>query len=288
MDGTQAAADDLVRPHLRGLPIYKMTGSGNDFVMVDGRASAPADWTAEEVRALCARGTGIGADGLVFVSPGSEPGAVRMVYLNSDGSRAAMCGNAALCSTQLAVRLGIAKGDDIRLETDGGVYQSRCATGVSRAVLVLPPVDPPVAVPDLKNAQEAQVALLRVGVPHLVIAVDEVDAVDLRTCGSALRWDPALGPEGANVNYISPGAKPSEWRMRTYERGVEAETLACGTGAVAAACALDAWEMATFPVTIVTRSGRPLDVQARKLPSGQYREVSLTGEARLVFRGVLV
>jgi diaminopimelate epimerase len=265
-----------------------MTGSGNDFVMVDGRGSTPADWTADDVRAVCARGTGIGADGLVFISPGSEPGAVRMVYLNSDGSRAAMCGNAALCSTHLATRLGLVDGCDIRLETDDGVYQSRCAASESRAVLILPPVDPPVAVPDLECAAEARVALVHVGVPHLVLAVDDVDCVDLRTRGPALRWDPALGPEGANVNYISPGSCPSEWRMRTYERGVEAETLACGTGAVAAACALDAWGMATLPVTIVTRSGRPLDVQARKLPSGQYGEVSLTGEARLVFRGVLL
>src|SRR5436309_9862861 len=104
VDSAAAQADGVVRPHLAGLPIYKMTGSGNDFVMVDGRHTTPADWSVEDIQAVCARGTGVGADGLVFVGPGdlSSPGGpdvIRMIYFNSDGSRAAMCGNAALCST---------------------------------------------------------------------------------------------------------------------------------------------------------------------------------------------
>src|SRR3989442_7026723 len=95
VDGAAAQADGVVRPHLAGLPIYKMTGSGNDFVMVDGRHTSPADWSEADIRAVCARGTGVGADGLVFVSPGSSRNAVRMIYFNADASRAAMCGNAA-------------------------------------------------------------------------------------------------------------------------------------------------------------------------------------------------
>src|SRR5207247_868752 len=83
--------DGAGRADLAGLPVYKMTGSGNDFVMVDGRASGPAEWSVPDIRAVCARGTGIGADGLVFVAPGAAPGVVRMAYFNSDGSRAAMC-----------------------------------------------------------------------------------------------------------------------------------------------------------------------------------------------------
>src|SRR5206468_7932652 len=107
MDRPAAQTDALVRPHLVGTTIYKMTGSGNDFVMVDARHTTPADWSVADIRAVCARGTGIGADGLVFIGPGSRPEAVRMIYFNSDGSRAAMCGNAALCSTRLAARLGL-------------------------------------------------------------------------------------------------------------------------------------------------------------------------------------
>src|SRR5438876_8788555 len=109
VDGAAAQTDGLVRPHLVGTTIYKMTGSGNDFVMVDARHTPPADWSAQDIRAVCARGTGVGADGLVFVGPGSGADAVRMIYFNSDGSRAAMCGNAALCTTRLAARLGLAR-----------------------------------------------------------------------------------------------------------------------------------------------------------------------------------
>ncbi len=102
-----------------------MTGSGNDFVMVGGRISTPDDWTPADVQAACARGTGVGADGLVFVTPGSHPGAVRMIYFNSDGSRAAMCGNAALCSTTLAAHLSLGAADGMDLETDAGTSRPR-------------------------------------------------------------------------------------------------------------------------------------------------------------------
>jgi len=271
-----------------GLPIYKMSGSGNDFVFVDGRLSSVADWTPERIAELCARGTGVGADGLVFVAPGSAPDAVRMTYFNSDGSHAAMCGNAALCSTRLAAHLGMVPGKAMRLETDAGVYEARVNGTVDRAELHLAPVADPREVAKLgllPASGERRAALGIVGVPHLVVLVDDVDAIDLMGRGRALRGDKALGPAGANVNFISPG-EGGRWRMRTYERGVEAETLACGTGAVTAACALTSWGLAKLPVVFLTRSGREMKVSARK--SGvQYDEVWLDGEARMVFRGVL-
>src|SRR6266568_6009003 len=149
VDGAAAPADGLVSSHLTGLPIYKMTGSGNDFVMVDGRISAPEEWTTADIRATCARGTGVGADGVVFLLPGSGPGSVRMIYFNSDGSRAAMCGNAALCSTRLAGRLGLVGTGDMRLETDAGTYDSRSATPGERAELRLSAVLSPTPVPGL-------------------------------------------------------------------------------------------------------------------------------------------
>ncbi len=265
-----------------------MTGSGNDFVMVDARHTTPADWSAEDIRAVCARGTGIGADGFVFVGPGSAPDAVRMIYFNSDGSHAAMCGNAALCSTRLAVRLGFAHPQRITLETDAGTYESRCASDGERAELHVAPVRAPAPVAGLAPAPgERQLALGTVGVPHLVVLVDDVDRVDVAARGRLLRSDPAVGPAGANVNFISPGDRAAEWRMRTYERGVEDETLACGTGAVAAACALVEWGLAEPPVTVWTRSGRPLEIRARKVAGGTYDDVWLGGEARLVARGVI-
>ena len=290
MDGTAAQTDGLVRPHLVGTTIYKMTGSGNDFVMVDARHTPPSDWSAQDIRAVCARGTGVGADGLVFVGPGAGGGAdsVRMIYFNSDGSRAAMCGNAALCSTRLAARLGIARGTRMTLETDAGTYDSRCDGEGERAELHLAPVKIPTPVDRLSmTSGEQRVVLGTVGVPHLVVLVDDVDLVDVIRRGKALRSDPALGPAGANVNFISAGPRPAEWRMRTYERGIEDETLACGTGAVAAACALAEWGLAKPPLSFWTRSGRRLEVRVRKTSAEQYDDVWLGGEARLVVRGVI-
>lgn len=288
MDGAPAQADGLVRPHLVGTAFYKMTGSGNDFVMVDARHTTPADWSADDIRAVCARGTGIGADGLVFAGPGTGPDAIRMVYFNSDGSRAAMCGNAALCTTRLAARLGLAHAQHVTLETDAGTYESRCGGDGERAELHVAPVRAPAPVPGLAPAPgERQIALGTVGVPHLVVVVDDVDQVDVVARGRLLRSDPAVGPAGANVNFISPGPRTPEWRMRTYERGVADETLACGTGAVAAACALAEWGLAEPPITVVTRSGRGLEIRARKTAGGLYDDVWLGGEARLVARGVI-
>jgi diaminopimelate epimerase len=264
-----------------------MTGSGNDFVMVDGRVSAPGDWAPEDIRATCARGTGVGADGLVFVSPGSTPGGVRMIYYNADGSHAAMCGNAALCSTTLAAHLSLGAPDGMDLETDAGTYRSRAA-GPFRAELNLTPVDTPAAVPGLALASGERAVLAHVGVPHLVVLVDDVKDVDLMARGKALRFDPALAAGGgANVNFVSQGRGDTPWRMRTYERGVEGETLACGTGSVGAACALQEWGLARLPINILTSSGLVLEIKAHKGSGGRYEDVWLVGEGRMVFRGVL-
>jgi diaminopimelate epimerase len=291
VEGPTPAVHGVVRPHLIGLPIYKMTGSGNDFVMVDARTSAPDDWSPDDMRAVCARGTGIGADGVVFVGPGSRPGAARMIYYNADGSHAAMCGNAALCSTTLAVHLGVGAADGLDLETDAGIFRSR-AVDPGRAELRLAAVEPPARVAGLSLSDGEQRAVLgRVGVPHLVVVVADVDEVQLMDRGRALRFDRALAPEGANINFIS-GDGPSDngtpgWRMRTYERGVEGETLACGTGAVTAACAIHEWGLGMLPIDIHSRSGRVLTVRATKAASGRYDDVWLAGEGRMVFRGVV-
>jgi len=263
-----------------------MTGSGNDFVMLDARVSTPADWTPEDMQAVCARGTGIGADGIVFVGPGSHTGAARMIYYNADGSHAAMCGNAALCSTTLAAHLGIGTPDGMDLETDAGTYRSR-ATETGRAELHLAPIDVPAAVPGLDLASSEQQAVLsRVGVPHLIVLVDDVDTVALQERGRALRFASGVGPEGANINFISQD-ETGTWRMRTYERGIEGETLACGTGAVGAGCAIQEWGLGRLPINIQSRSGRILGVRATRAQSGRYDDVWLAGEGRMVFRGVI-
>jgi diaminopimelate epimerase len=265
-----------------------MTGSGNDFVMLDGRYTTAEDWAPEDIRAVCARGTGVGADGLVIVAPTGRADTVRMIYFNSDGSRAAMCGNAALCSTRLAAYLELAPAERMRLETDAATYESACPGADERAELHLAAVDTPSEPAVDLSPGETRAGLATVGVPHLVVVVKDLEAVDLLRRGRALRSDPTLGDGGANVNFIAPTAERSVWAMRTYERGIEGETLACGTGAVAAACLLNQWRLADLPTTIITRSGLPLRVRAERSKAGRYDAVWLEGQARMVLRGILM
>jgi diaminopimelate epimerase len=266
---------------------YKMSGSGNDFVMLDGRSASEAQWPAERIRAVCDRRLGVGADGVVILTP-EGPGRVRMDFWNCDGSRADMCGNAALCSTRLAARLGMADASGMHLVTRAGTFPTRTLPGDGElAELNLPdfPLSLPLAGLTL-GPGESWGGLSTVGVPHLVLEVADLERADLMDRGRALRSDPALGPPGANVNFVAPVATAtgSSWCIRTYERGVEAETLACGTGAVAAAAALAQAGKVELPLELRTRSGRPLRITAT-LSDGRARNVWLRGEGRLVFRG---
>jgi len=161
------------------------------------------------------------------------------------------------------------------------------AVEAGRAELHLVPVERPAAVPGLAlSAGERQAVLTRVGVPHLIVLVDDVNQVDIMDRGRALRFDPALAPDGANINFISTDAT-GRWRMRTYERGIEGETLACGTGAVGAACAIQEWGLGGLPLDIQSRSDRMIGVRATKAQGGRYDDVWLIGEGRMVFRGVI-
>lgn len=272
---------------MSGLGFYKMSGSGNDFVMLDGRLSSPAEWKAERIRAVCDRRNGVGADGLLILTP-EGPGTVRMTFWNCDGSPANMCGNAALCSTRLAVRLGMASEAGMTLATGAGPFPTRCVPGTALAELNLPDFDLPAPVPGMApEPGERWVRLAVVGVEHLVTRVDDIEGFDLRARGRAQRFHPAIQPKGANANFIAPPTTPGgPWSLRTYERGVEDETLACGTGTVAAAVAVAADGEAKLPLRVLSRSGRELLVSAR-IDRGRAREVWLRGEARFVFDGTL-
>ena len=266
-----------------GRTFFKMSGSGNDFVVIDARAE-PVDGLdrPETVRAICARGTGVGADGVVFLEP-SDAAAYRIRYLNSDGSVAALCGNATLCSARLAVELGAADHGGFAIETGAGILPARFADGMPE--IDLDPVTELVVedprVPLLRREARAGFALA--GVPHVVIRVADVEEVDVVARGRPIRSNASF-PDGANVNFVS--RRPAgPWRMRTYERGVETETLACGTGAVAAAVLLNVWGEADTTVSVETRSGQMLRVRLVGTAAG-WRP-SLAGSARIVYRGSL-
>lgn len=274
-----------------GRPFAKMSGSGNDFVFLDARESGPVDplETPGWIRAACARGTGIGADGVVFLGAPRSPGAAAEVrYYNSDGGRAALCGNATLCATRLAGDLGLGGATGFALDTDSGRLQVRLREGRPEidlgAVTEVHESMPAI----VASPGERRIGFATVGVPHLVLLEDDVETVDVANRGAQLRSHPALGDPGANVNFVSREARTGRWRIRTFERGVEGETLACGTGAVATGVLLAAWGLAepSRTVELETRSGLTVGVTPRPDGPGRWSP-SLAGEGRLVFRGEL-
>jgi diaminopimelate epimerase len=258
-----------------------MTGSGNDFVIFDARSEPAGELDRpERMQALCARGTGVGADGVVFIEP-SNRADYYMRYHNSDGSRAEMCGNASLCSARLAVELGLVDPGGFTFEADAGVYRARIRDGEPEidvdAIEVVRP-----ELPIERQTGERKLGYAVAGNPHLVVLCDSVAGVDVDSRGRELRRDPGQ-PGGANVNFLS--REPEGWAIRTYERGVEGETLACGTGSVASAILLTTWGEAKSGASFRTKSGRRLTVSLRR--DGSRWLASLRGEGRLVFRGDL-
>jgi len=265
-----------------GRRFYKMSGSGNDFVFFDVSKDPPGNLeTVGAIQAICARGTGVGADGVVFLKPeGNED--ITMRYYNSDGSLGELCGNATLCALRLATELGLVSADSVRINTDAGVIHARMADGDPE--IDLAPVSEVKAeaatIPRLER--EERLGFARAGVPHIVILDSDVETADVLGRGSRIRRDPSL-TDGANVNFLSPDGQ--DWRIRTYERGVEGETLACGTGAVAAGILLTEWGRASGPVGLKTLSGRRLEVRVKR--DGPAWLPSLRGPAEIVFEGQL-
>jgi diaminopimelate epimerase len=276
------------RSTLQGIAFIKMTGSGNDFVVLDGRqVSLERVASPEIIRSICNRNNGIGADGLVVLEPATPDADVRIHYFNNDGTPADLCGNATLCSTAMAAILGLAAESAMTLTTPAGLIASRVTTGGPE--IDLPPVttiQTELPIPPVQGEQRIGFAIA--GIPHVVILCEDADRVDVERRGPLLRRHLALGPAGANVNWVSP-LPGGRWRYRTFERGVEGETLACGTGAIATAVLLTAWgEAKASTVTIRTSSGRDLEVRLTPTwsPSVGYMP-TLRGEGRVVFHGVI-
>lgn len=278
---------------MRTVVFHKVTGSGNDFVMLDGRTTTLALWPAARIAEICDRRQGIGGDGLVILDPLGD-NAVQMTYFNSDGSPAPMCGNAALCSTRLAAALELADPGGMTLVTGAGSFSTRCIGDGHMAELNLPDTDVPRELPVEIGPGERAIHLATVGVPHLVTLVEDLAAVNLPVRGRELRFHEAIGPGGANANFYAPissstgtGGDPAAptWAVRTYERGIEGETLSCGTGTVAAALALAVTGRAELPLRFRSTSGKVLSVSAR-IEGTRARDIWLAGEGRIVARGI--
>ncbi|MBU6366258.1 MAG: diaminopimelate epimerase [Gemmatimonadetes bacterium] len=278
---------------LQGVPFFKMTGSGNDFVVFDDQVLPVDLGTAPSlIETLCHRGNGIGADGVVVLGGRGAGDAVRVRYFNRDGSEGALCGNATLCSTALAVTLGFGSPAGMVLATGDGEVAARL-DGDRPSIRLRPVRAVQLTVPGIPVGAGERAGFALVGVPHLVLVTPDVEGVDVSRVGPGLRHHPAVGSAGANVNWVQQ-LPDGRWRYRTYERGVEGETLACGTGAVAVATLLAAWGLVgpsgASPATVPlwTTSGRVLSVTLPTVAEATAGlGASLTGEGRVVYRGVV-
>jgi len=261
------------------VPLTKMSGAGNDFVVLEGSAwDALQGDRARWVRGVCRRGLSVGADGVLVVSPGGT-GRVRVSFFNPDGGEA-FCGNGSRCAARFAATRGLASGNSMILATSIGEVPAVVTGEV--VSLTLPAPEDRGDLVLVSPVGEFHARFVSAGVPHVVVPVKGLASYPIERVGPVLRRHPALGPDGANVNLVEDD-ESGRVHVRTFERGVENETLACGTGAVAVACAARRGPGAT--VIVVPRSGLPLSVT---LPGAEHPGFArLTGDARFVFEGVL-
>jgi diaminopimelate epimerase len=267
---------------MRMLRFTKMDGAGNDFILIDNR-SGDVDLNCSQIARLCDRHRGIGADGILLLENPSDHADFRMRYFNADGGEAEMCGNGARCFARFAQKMAGAKGK-ISFETPAGVISAELA-GDLVTLRMTEPTDLRLGVPLSLGVRNRTVHFINSGVPHVVVPVAQVGDVDVSREGSAIRHHEAFSPKGANVNFIEKRG-PDKIAVRTYERGVEDETLACGTGVVASALIFAATENVKGPISVLARGGDELRVGFEKIDN-RFRNVTLTGPAEFVFEGTI-
>jgi len=262
---------------MKSLEFTKMSGTGNDFIMIDNRERLFSGAEHKFFKTICKRRTSIGADGVILVQHGNNT-PVEMVYMNSDGRKAAMCGNGARCAARFAFDLGMAQSTEFDLEVYGSIYPASVKdAGVSIQFNSVVYAAPDLNI-SLKPAWKAG-GLVQVGVPHYMVFVDSLESVPVAEYGARYRNDRAF-PDGANINFVEIRGEDAI-SVRTYERGVEGETLSCGTGSIAASCASCRLMGVHTPVRVTTRGGI-LTVDAPE----DWTSAVLTGPAVTVYKGV--
>jgi diaminopimelate epimerase len=263
------------------LEFTKMNGAGNDFVVVDNRAQK-VKLDAAQITRLCHRQRGVGADGLIMLIPcASGKADWAWDFYNNDGSVADMCGNGARCFARFVQKLtGSAK--SFTFETGAGII-SAAFHGERVTVSLTKPRD-------LKLEQKINLSIgtqaihsLNTGVPHAVLFVPDADQAMVHNLGQEIRRHPHFAPKGTNVNFVQH-LGPGSIRVRTYERGVEGETLACGTGVTASALISAKLHQFASPVKVQVQGGDQLEVSFKQ-NNGEFFDVLLTGPAEFVFEG---
>ncbi|MFA6565018.1 MAG: diaminopimelate epimerase [Verrucomicrobiia bacterium] len=265
------------------LRFTKMNGAGNDFVMLDNRDLKLRPTTAQIAR-LCDRHRGVGADGLLLAEPcANGKSDFRMHYFNADGSEAEMCGNGARCFARFVQKLGWPK-PTVTFETPAGVIHAEYHGELVQLGMSAPHG---LRLHDKVKTTHGELAVssINTGVPHAIVFVEKADQAMVGPLGRELRYHDHFKPRGTNVNFVQP-LDAHTIRVRTYERGVEDETLACGTGVCASAIIAHLVHFTHSPVKVRVQGGDTLEVDF-KVHGGDIRDVTLKGPADFAFEGVI-
>lgn len=265
------------------LPFYKMSGAGNDFIVIDNRNHILEEPAMENfIIKVCARKMSAGADGLILVE-NSETADFKWRFFNSDGKPADMCGNGARCAARFAYENKIA-GKTLSFETAAGLVEAEISKTLVK--LKMPDPGPPLFDAPLQTDDWAMMYdFIDTGVPHAIIRVEDIESVDVTGIGRKIRFHEAFAPKGTNVNFISYEGD-GDVSMRTYERGVEDETLACGTGAIASALVKSHKTGQNSPIRVIARSGSVLTIHFKR-EENRFYDIVMEGDARIVYAGVL-
>ncbi len=263
---------------------WKMNGAGNDFVVLDNRSNS-LSLSREQIARLCQRQRGIGADGLLAVEPARNGADYRMRYYNADGGEAEMCGNGARCFARFVNLLEGGRLASTSFETIAGVING-VFVGDEVRIQLSEPFNLQLNQSLDLDGEPHIVHSINTGVPHAVVFVEDLSSVDIRRFGAATRYHPHFAPAGTNANFVQVIGKGSI-AIRTYERGVEDETLACGTGMVA--CAIIHHELTgeAAPIRVQVAGGDTLEIAFEKSSGGNYENVTLLGPAEFTFEGTL-
>jgi diaminopimelate epimerase len=265
------------------IPFYKMTGCGNDFIIIDNRQKIiDADKLGDLVQKVCAPKLSAGADGLVLIEP-SQKVNFKWRFFNSDGSVGEMCGNAARCVARFAVLKGIAPAK-MAFETLAGIIEAEVA-GRQIKVLMPPPTGLKLDIDVPIDGQSHQMYFVNTGVPHAIKFVENAASVSVKDLGKKVRFHSRFQTAGTNANFVQV-VDGKHIKVRTYERGVEDETLACGTGAVASALIAAKKGFVDSPVEVQTSGGEILKIYFQAKGDG-FDHVFLEGDARVVYEGEL-
>ena len=258
-----------------------MNGCGNDFIVIDNRRHVVGDGNLREfVTGVCRRRLSVGADGLILIEEGRNAD-FSWRFFNSDGSRAEMCGNGARCAARFAAVTAIAP-EKMSFETDAGTVHA-VVSGESVKVRMPDPSDLRIDRKIELASGQAVLSSVNTGVPHAVAICEQIAEIDVPARGRELRYHPEFAPDGTNANFICRDGK-NAIAVRTYERGVEDETLACGTGCIASALVASAKMGVAAPVTVRTRSGNVLTIHFEATGTG-FRKIYLEGDACIVSSG---